>query len=213
MKKQLIFLLCTSVLSVYSTLSVAGPHHGKAKFFNMFDSDGDSIVTLDEMTTAGKTRFTNMDADANGMVSHEEFKQHMGEHRKAYKQKKFSMIDTNGDSQVSQEEFINYKAQKAEKRFTQKDTNGDGQLSMDEFSTRHKRHQGKGHHGHDSGHGKGHHKGKRIFNKLDANGDEQITMEEAMAGWTKWFTKLDADGDQIVTADEVKHMRMKRHSK
>ena len=67
------------------------------------------------------------------------------------------------------------------------------------------------HEGKDGGH-KGHHKAK-MFEKMDTDGDGQISKAEHMAGAEERFAKMDTNGDGFVTKEEVetkmKDMRAK----
>jgi len=148
-----------------------------------------------------------MDGDGNGVVSVEEFSQHRMGHGKTHKGNHFAEIDSNNDSTVSKQEFLDYKQQRAVKYFNKMDTDGNGSLSADEFASHHKGRYGNGHHakGH---HGAGH-KGGRYFTKMDADGNGEVTLEEATASWKRWFDKLDANGDQTVSEEEAQAMHMK----
>lgn len=49
----------------------------------------------------------------------------------------------------------------------------------------------------------GKHGDRGMFNRLDANGDKQITAEEVTELVGKKFSRYDADGDGKVTAEEI----------
>jgi len=202
-QKTLYCAISIVALILFSSVVYAGPHHGKGnKFFTLFDSNSDNIVTLDELISSGNSRFSTMDADNNGIVNAEEFKQYRGKIKSEKRLKRFAKIDANADSTISLDEFIAYKRQKIEKRFNNIDSNGDGLISSDEFANkpRKKHYDKKRHHS-------GHHGGKRMFKKLDANADGEITLDEAMTAWKKWFNKLDINADGMVTREEVKSAR------
>jgi Ca2+-binding EF-hand superfamily protein len=74
------------------------------------------------------------------------------------------------------------------------DKNRDGMLSADEMVS-HKKHQPRF--------------GKKIFSRLDANGDGQVSKEESQAAWGEWFKRLDTNADQVVSSEEVKQARSK----
>ena len=110
-------------------------------------------------------------------------------------------MDTDGDGNISQAEYMEYKQQKAQRRFQSMDNNGDGVVSQEEFNNA--KHFGKKY----GKHGKG-----KIFSRLDKDGNGEITQGESLTAWTEWFTKIDLNGDKVVTADEVNQYRMKNFS-
>ncbi|GIX21358.1 MAG: hypothetical protein KatS3mg121_0141 [Gammaproteobacteria bacterium] len=64
------------------------------------------------------------------------------------------------------------------------------------------------------GHGKdGPPRGAKLFKKMDADGDGQVTRAEFLAAHEKHFDRLDADGDGILTHDELKAARHHKHGK
>lgn len=54
----------------------------------------------------------------------------------------------------------------------------------------------------------GHHKGK-FFEKMDTDGDGQISKAEHMSAAEERFAKMDANGDGVVTKEEL-HEKMKK---
>ena len=195
------FVLCSSCLVTVATMADAMQHEGhKNRFMQFFDTNGDNVVTMDEFEGAALQRFKDMDADNNGSVTLEEFQAYIASKRQARRTEYFNRIDTNKDGSISQQEYIDYKQKKAEMRFQAMDTNKDGLLSNEEFAARSKGRKGHKHwHGHD---------GKNpIFSKLDANHDGNITQQESIAAWTRWFNQIDANGDKTVTIDEVRNFR------
>lgn len=49
----------------------------------------------------------------------------------------------------------------------------------------------------------GHHRGGGFLEKLDTDGDGQVTVEEAQTEAAEKFAKMDADGDGLVTSEEM----------
>jgi len=81
-----------------------------------------------------------MDANKDGKVSFEEFK----EARKAYAKKKFDRMDVNGDGFITKDDKkVSYK-HSASKFFDKADSNKDGLLSKEEFMAAKKHHRGSG---------------------------------------------------------------------
>lgn len=182
-------MLCSSL--------ALGHGGGNGKFMQFFDTNKDGVVTLDEFEAAMKSRFEQMDADHNGVISAEEFRKYFQQRRQERRQARLKQMDSNGDGQVSKDEFVAYQAKQAALRFARLDTNHDGMLSADEMDKSDFRH--------------GHHGFKGLFRKLDTNGDGVVSLEESRAAWSAWFAKLDTNGDKMVTSDEVQAFREHRN--
>jgi Ca2+-binding EF-hand superfamily protein len=195
MKLQLLTALVT--MSMLSGVSMAD--RGGNKFLHFFDANSDGMVTMDEFTAASSQRFIRMDADKNGQVSQDEFKTYMEQRQAERSQARYQKMDSNGDGQVSQTEYVDYQTHRAERKYARMDKDGNGVVSKDEYANvRSKR---------------GKHYGKRIFGRLDGNGDGTITRAESLQAWTGWFEHMDANHDSVVTAEEIKHYRETKRSK
>lgn len=199
-------VLLTAASFTVSTVAFANPDlhsDGRGKFMSFFDSNNDNVVTMEELNTASIKRFSSMDTDKNGHVTKEEFINYVSERRSEYKKHQFTNIDTNKDNQISVEEFLAYKAQQARQHYDQLDSNHDGILTPDEYTSRK---YGK--------HRDEHHRsGYRIFEKLDKNGDGEVTLDESLAAWRDWFKRIDANNDQVVTTEEVQNFRSNMRDK
>lgn len=57
---------------------------------------------------------------------------------------------------------------------------------------------------HEAGGDAPHHKGGKMFERADADGDGVVTKDEFLAEQTKRFDEMDADKDGKVTKDEAK---------
>ncbi len=187
-----------SSLSLVSMAALADGSRGQGKFMEFFDSNKDNMVTISELNEASKQRYTKMDADANGVVTMEEFEAYIGDRKTQWREQRFAAMDSNSDGQVSKEEYILYKQQSAEQRYQEMDANNDGIVSKEEYLNRKRGYRGGQH---------GHHGGNRFFSKLDRNNDAQLTLDESLAAWTDWFKRIDANNDQVVTEEEVKAFR------
>lgn len=60
--------------------------------------------------------------------------------------------------------------------------------------------------GHHEG-GDGHHKGQKMMERVDTNGDGVISKAEFMAKHEEMFVKMDADKDGELTKEEMKNAR------
>ena len=199
MKNQILgIMVVAGCVSLAAPVLAGSGHHGKGRFMEFFDSNGDNLVTMEEFNGSAATRFDRMDEDGDGVVTAQEFGSYIGERRAEWRDHKFASMDSDKDGQVSQDEYVAYKQQRAQRRFQYMDTNKDGKLSKDEFRD-HKKNRKHGHHG----------KG-RIFSKLDADNDGQITREESLTAWRNWFKRIDANNDQVVSADEVAEYRKQK---
>lgn len=171
-----------------SSSSLVLAHGGTGRFMQYFDTNKDGVVTLDEFEAAMQNRFNKMDSDHNGTISAAEFREYLQQQRLQHNQVRLKKMDSNGDGKVSKDEYIAYMSKRAEARFERLDNNHDGMLAADELN---------------NGHRHGHRFGKRLFHKLDSNGDGVISREESRAAWSGWFKRLDSNGDKVVTADEI----------
>ena len=114
--------------------------------FKLMDTNGDGKISRAEHAAGAQAMFGKMDANADGMVSADEMAAAHGE-RKSSKLKfwdkkdkeemsvfeNLSIIDTNGDGQISRAEH----EAGSDKMFTKMDKNDDGFLSREEFDEGH----------------------------------------------------------------------------
>lgn len=197
------FTIGACVLSLVALTPIADAGSRQSRFMEYFDSNQDNIVTMSELNEASKQRFAKMDADANGVVSLEEFQAYLGERKALWRERRFNEMDGNGDKQISKQEYILYKQQKAEQRYQAMDVDKDGIVSKEEFLN-----LKSGRHSHSVKSKHRHHRGaERFFSRLDSNNDAQLNQDETLDAWTKWFKRIDANNDQVVTEDEVKAFR------
>ena len=94
-------------------------------------------------------------------------------------------MDTDADGVVTREEFQAFRRARA----FANDADGDGALDLEEFRAMLPARVPRMMHG-------------RVFGRVDANGDDVISVEELDAMPARAFDQADADGDGRLTADE-----------
>ena len=131
--------------------------------------------------------------------------------------KLFERVDVDKNGSISQAEA----PQRMKQRFAQMDSNKDKSISKAEFEAAFaKMRGGRGQQGNGQGRGKGGQKGgpegrqgrggpqmdpAKLIERLDANKDGMISVDEAPERMKKSFDRLDADSSGTITADELKN--------
>ncbi|NLH79362.1 MAG: hypothetical protein GX458_00755 [Phyllobacteriaceae bacterium] len=112
--------------------------------FAAIDTNGDGVITKDEVATQAEMVFAAMDADSSGALTKEEYMGvRMGAQRgynparvdamQKQKAARFAPMDRNGDGTVTLAEF----AADHQAMFTAMDRDGDGRVTPAEFRGRH----------------------------------------------------------------------------
>lgn len=140
MNKLTLTALTIGGLGVASAGALAGhdgDHGGKrGKHFEHMDTNGDGVITEDELSERAANLIEKADTDGDGAVSKDEMKAYHEARRKEWREK--NNADKNNDGVVDRTEFL----EKAQERFDKMDKNGDGVLSEDERRSR--RHHRRG---------------------------------------------------------------------
>lgn len=103
-----------------------GRHHGD--LFKHFDTDGDGKVALADLPVPFQARFKDADTNGDGVLTRDE----VDAARSAHRAKMEAELDTNGDGVVSAEEKKAGRAKFEEMWTKRMDTNRDGVVSADE---------------------------------------------------------------------------------
>jgi Ca2+-binding EF-hand superfamily protein len=179
MKKAILISIVTALAGV--AVASAQPPHGECKGggcgMAKLDSNGDGVVTKDEMLAHMTALFDKADANKDGQVTPEERKAAFDRFADA----RFTEADKNHDGALSGDELPPWLAQK----LNALDTNGDGKLTQQELAAmraKHEKHfeerEGGGTHTRDEM--KAH--VEQRFNELDTNHDGKLTQQELAAG-------------------------------
>jgi len=119
-----------------------GGHEGKHGHFEDFiqqrltalDTNHDGSISRAEFEAGAKARFADADTNHDGVLSIAEMADspRVLEHNQQFAEWKLKTMDTNGDGQVSRDEYL----AEAKQRFAQMDRNGDGVLTADDHPAR-----------------------------------------------------------------------------
>jgi len=106
-----------------------GSHHG-ARQLDILDTDGNGMVSREEIAAEHGRLLGAADVDGNGQLSPDEFRRRGSFFIRLGTTTFFDLIDTNGDQQISQDELN----QPMERWFVRRDENKDGNIDTEEFS-------------------------------------------------------------------------------
>jgi hypothetical protein len=157
-----------------------GRGHGMMgqQMMERYDANKDGKVTQAEIDQNRQQWLAEFDADKNGTLSLEEFRQLWLKGRNQMMVREFQFFDKDGNAQVTIEE---YQAPMSA-MVAQRDTNNDGALSPDDQRMQ-RQHRGDGEHcGKGMGQGMGHRKGFGWGNSGDDGGDSEPVEQEPAAG-------------------------------
>lgn len=115
--------------------------------FEEVDTNGDGLITLEEMQAAAAARTAEIDTDGDGFVSAEELAEIAKRDVSDRVAKMLERRDENGDGQVSLEE-MQPSAERQERMFERLDEDGDGAISEEELASMKKFGKRKGGHRH-----------------------------------------------------------------
>lgn len=124
--------------------------------FEELDTNGDGVVTLEELEALGAARFAEMDTDGDGSISADEMLAAMQERAAERMAKGIERMiekhDENGDGVLSAEELPQPKHDRMIERL---DEDGDGAISAEEFEAAKEKRDERGKHSGKNGRGHG----------------------------------------------------------
>ncbi|MBX3714013.1 MAG: hypothetical protein KF800_18780 [Lysobacter sp.] len=185
-----IVLLTTALIVAAAgvpVLAQGGPA-GKHGRMAELDTNKDGFIDRAEAAKAPKLleRFDRLDVNKDGRISAEERPQR-GRH--GGKGGRMAVLDTNKDGFIDRAEAA--KAPKLLEHFDRLDVNKDGRISAEERPQR------------------GRHGGKGGWAKLDTDGDQRVSRQEA-AQWprlTEKFAAIDGNKDGYLSREELQSYR------
>lgn len=170
------------------------------------DTDGDGRVSLDEFLAAETAHFKSIDTQNKGVIDANDIaaSPRTLERDQRIAQSKIKRMDTQGSGMVDENEYL----ADAAARFAKLDANGDGVLTPDELRGEHGWHAGKA--ATDKSVGAATAPGSRhaafaqhYFDRLDADHDGKVTLNEYLADASAHFKRLDANNDGKLDANEI----------
>jgi len=224
MKKNL--FISAALLMASATYSFANAENVRPMTFAKHDTNGDGVLSKEEVRGRLLANFSEFDSDANGKLSAQEFAAvKMGPQGKRSKLPTFADLDSNNDAVLSEAEFGAFKMHRRANSgnrhnrptFQEIDKNSDGVLAKEEvrgrllanfadFDT-----DGNGtlsaeefaavRMAKQGRAGKGYY--CPVFQEIDKNSDGILTKEEVGGRLLDDFEMLDKDGNGSLSEDEL----------
>ncbi len=196
MKKKMTLLTLGAALIAVPVLAAPGGDR------NMGDANEDGVLTRAEAEAHAKAMFVKLDVNKDGKLDQADRAARHAERRAQM----FDRLDANKDGSISKAEWDQADAARQAKRAEWKAKRGERAGAPGNGAERHAM---RGHHG-----GKrGGHGGPGGWMKADANGDKAISQAEFVAGALARFDRMDANKDGKVTVEERQAMRQAMRDK
>jgi len=200
--KTITTLSSAIALSFAMNAAIAGPNHGK--MVAEFDVDKDGSITRAEVDQVLSEKFATADTDGDGMLTTDEMSTAHEQRKQQHISERFAEIDVDGDGSLNLEEFQagkpaskrrhRFSGEHVGERFAEIDIDGNDSLSLEEFQT-----------GKPAGcRGKRHGRNpEKMFSRLDQDGDELLSKTELDTPLLRMFERLDSNQDDVVSAEEM----------
>ncbi len=171
--------------------------------FDLLDDNGNQEITAAELSKPMRRWFKRHDLNGDGFMEKSEIFYRIKRGKKGKKQKRrarkfLKLCDLNEDRKVTAAEV----AQNQNRILQALDINNNKSLSLKEIMRR--------------GRGLKRCRSFKLFDLLDTNGDQQITIDELSAPMKRWFKRHDSNLNGMMEASEVplhKRYRIKKRRK
>lgn len=196
MKKKMTLLTLGAALIAVPVLAAPGGDR------NMGDANKDGVLARAEAEAHAKAMFVKLDVNKDGKLDQADRAARHAEKRAQM----FDRLDANKDGSISKAEWDQADTAREAKRAEWRAKRGERAGAPGEGGERHAM---RGHHG-----GKrGGHGGPGGWMTADANGDKAISQAEFVAGALARFDRMDANKDGKVTVEERQAMRQAMRDK
>ena len=205
-----------------------------AEMFGQLDSNGDGRLGDEEVPEQHQRLFKRLlrtaDANDDGQLTADEFAAGLSRRREGGEkpprdeqgrrrpgagrfspEEMFERIDRDGDGKVVLDDVPEERRERFARLLERGDKDGDEALTLEEFT---QAFPGGGPRGPNAGKGRarqGRPDPSRFFDRLDANGDGKVTLDEvpqrAREGIERLMKRADKDGDEALSRDELSAMR------
>jgi Ca2+-binding EF-hand superfamily protein len=200
-------LLTVAATTLATAAFADGGRGGPGGFLKSADLNKDGVIDQTEFQTTRDKWFADLDTNKDGFVTadelkafgekmHDEWAKKHGDQAanqpdsdKTRKHGDFSQrilerVDADKDGKISKAEFD----AEGSKLFAKLDENGDGKIASNEMPQRHWAKFGG-----------------KMFDRIDADKDGNVTKAEFQAAGEKMFQRMDKNGDGIIEKDEMSH--------
>ena len=164
-------------------------------FMRLYDANNDGKVTTGEIANDQARMLNAIDLNNDKSLSIDEMRRR-GRSLQIWRSVTlFDLLDTKGNQKISAEEL----SAPMKRLFKRYDVNKDKGLSVNEMRRR--------------GRNPRIWRSATLFELLDTNGNQKVSVQELSAPMKRWFKRYDANGDGFIVNNEVKNKRYKRRGK